>query len=81
MGNQTASLASSNVQYLGTIARLDKTSFSFTRADLGFTPEENIIIDKMLRRPHGIILLTGPTGCGKSTTLYSFLKEVNDPKW
>jgi len=58
---------------------LDKTSFHFTRADLGFTPEENIVVDKMLARPHGIILLTGPTGCGKSTTLYSFLKEVNDP--
>ncbi len=58
---------------------LDKTSFQFTRADLGFTEEENVIVDKMLTRPHGIILLTGPTGCGKSTTLYSFLKEVNDP--
>ena len=58
---------------------LDKTSFHFTRADLGFTPEENAIVDKMLGRPHGIILLTGPTGCGKSTTLYSFLKEINDP--
>lgn len=59
---------------------LDKTSFQFTRADLGFTDEENEIVDKMLARPHGIILLTGPTGCGKSTTLYSFLKEVNDSK-
>jgi type IV pilus assembly protein PilB len=58
---------------------LDKTTFHFTRADLGFTEEENIIVDKMLNRPHGIILLTGPTGCGKSTTLYSFLKEVNNP--
>ena len=58
---------------------LDKTSFRFTRQDLGFTEAENLIIDKMLRRPHGIILLTGPTGCGKSTTLYSFLKEVNSP--
>lgn len=58
---------------------LDKTSFQFTRADLGFTEEENVVVDKMLSRPHGIILLTGPTGCGKSTTLYSFLKEVNDP--
>ena len=59
---------------------LDKTSFHFTRADLGFTEEENTVVDKMLARPHGIILLTGPTGCGKSTTLYSFLKEVNNPK-
>nr|MBE6545141.1 type II/IV secretion system protein [Oscillospiraceae bacterium] len=58
---------------------LDKTSFQFTRSDLGFTPEENKTVDKMLARPHGIILVTGPTGCGKSTTLYSFLKEVNDP--
>lgn len=58
---------------------LDKTSFHFTRADLGFTDSENVYVDKMLARPHGIILLTGPTGCGKSTTLYSFLKEVNNP--
>lgn len=58
---------------------LDKTSFRFNREDLGFTDSENEIIDKMLARPHGIILLTGPTGCGKSTTLYSFLKEINKP--
>ncbi len=56
---------------------LDKTSFRFTRDDLGFTPEENLLVDKMLAKPHGIILLTGPTGCGKSTTLYAFLKEVS----
>lgn len=56
---------------------LDKTSFRFTRRDLGFTEDENLILDKMLMKPHGIILLTGPTGCGKSTTLYSFLKEIN----
>ena len=58
---------------------LDKTSFHFSRKDLGFTENENILIDKMLSKPHGIILLTGPTGCGKSTTLYSFLKEVSSP--
>lgn len=58
---------------------LDKTSFNFSREDLGFTPEENKIIDKILAHPHGLVLLTGPTGCGKSTTLYSFLKEVNKP--
>ncbi len=59
---------------------LDKTSFRFTREDLGFTEEENLTLDKMLQKPHGIILLTGPTGCGKSTTLYSFLKEINKPE-
>lgn len=58
---------------------LDKTAFRFKRQDLGFTERENKVIDKLLAAPHGIILLTGPTGCGKSTTLYSFLKEVNDP--
>lgn len=58
---------------------LDKSSFQFNRQDLGFTEEENLVLDKMLSKPHGIILLTGPTGCGKSTTLYSFLKELNKP--
>ncbi len=58
---------------------LDKTSFHFTREDLGFTEKENEVIDKIINMPHGIVLLTGPTGCGKSTTLYSFLKEINDP--
>ena len=59
---------------------LDKTAFRFTRQDLGFTAEENAVIDKILEHPHGIVLLTGPTGCGKSTTLYSFLKEKNTTK-
>ena len=59
---------------------LDKTSFRFSRAELGFTPEENEIVDSILAHPHGIVLLTGPTGCGKSTTLYSFLKEKNTNK-
>jgi len=59
---------------------LDKTSFRFTREDLGFTDADNQLLDLMLSKPHGIILLTGPTGCGKSTTLYSFLKEVNKPE-
>ncbi len=58
---------------------LDKTAFNFTRTDLGFTTEENEVIDKILAHSYGIVLLTGPTGCGKSTTLYSFLKEINRP--
>lgn len=58
---------------------LDRSSFRFTREDLGFTEAESLLLDKMLSRPHGIILLTGPTGCGKSTTLYAFLKEINKP--
>ncbi|MBQ7653105.1 MAG: type II/IV secretion system protein [Clostridia bacterium] len=57
---------------------LDKSAFNFTRKELGFTDESDRVIDKMLAHPHGIILLTGPTGCGKSTTLYCFIKELND---
>lgn len=56
---------------------LDKSSFSLTRKELGFTDESNAVIDKILAHPHGIVLLTGPTGCGKTTTLYAFLKELN----
>lgn len=58
---------------------LDKTSFSFKRADLGFTDYENKLVDSILKHEHGVVLLTGPTGCGKTTTLYSFLKELNKP--
>ncbi len=56
---------------------LDKSSFGFTRKELGFTKDENEVVDKILAHPHGIVLLTGPTGCGKTTTLYSFLRELN----
>lgn len=57
---------------------LDKSSFNFTRYDIGFNDSENVIVDKILAKPHGIVLLTGPTGSGKSTTLYAFLKEINN---
>ncbi len=56
---------------------LDKSSFDFSREELGFTKKESIYVDKILSHPFGIVLLTGPTGCGKTTTLYSFLKELN----
>ncbi len=57
---------------------LDKSAFNFTRVELGFTEKENDVVDRILAHPYGIVLLTGPTGCGKSTTLYSFLKELNN---
>ncbi len=56
---------------------LDKSAFNLSRNELGFTQEANALVDKMLARPHGIILMSGPTGCGKSTTLYTFLREIN----
>lgn len=46
-------------------------------SSLGFSDKQNDLIMSMITRPHGIILLTGPTGSGKSTTLYTFLRYLN----
>jgi general secretion pathway protein E len=46
---------------------------------LGFSPEEETIWRSMVERPHGIVLVTGPTGSGKTTTLYSTLKYLATP--
>ena len=45
-------------------------------AELGFSPEEGAVWDELIHRPSGIILVTGPTGSGKTTTLYSTLKQL-----
>jgi type IV pilus assembly protein PilB len=55
----------------------DNTTRQFSINQLGFLKEEEELIYKILARPHGIVLVTGPTGSGKSTTLYAFLKELN----
>ena len=47
--------------------------------DLGIHPQLQEIIKKEIKKPNGMILTTGPTGSGKTTTLYTFLKEVNNP--
>ena len=46
---------------------------------IGMSPDEQASIRKVLDYPHGIILVTGPTGSGKSTTLNAFLREINSP--
>ena len=58
---------------------LDKKIFSLSLDELRFAKEATESIGKILHHPHGIILLTGPTGSGKTTTLYSFLRELNKP--
>jgi general secretion pathway protein E len=49
----------------------------FTLDRLGFTPAYRAKIDQLLAKPNGIVLVTGPTGSGKSTTLYTFLSALN----
>ena len=53
-----------------------RTFISSDISTLGFTAEQQSLILEMITRPHGIILLTGPTGSGKSTTLYTFLRYL-----
>ena len=47
--------------------------------DLGFTPNELEKVKKSIKRPYGMILANGPTGSGKTTTLYTILKKLNNP--
>lgn len=56
---------------------LDRSSFLFTKEQLGFTKNNLELFDGIIQSPNGIILVTGPTGSGKSTTLYAVLKELN----
>lgn len=48
-----------------------------TLDDVGLSPEHLAIIRETIKRPHGLILMTGPTGEGKSTTLYAMIKEID----
>ncbi|MDE5967083.1 MAG: Flp pilus assembly complex ATPase component TadA [Lachnospiraceae bacterium] len=61
-----------------TVMRLtSKDGLTKPKSALGFGPEELKAFDSILTNPHGIILVTGPTGSGKSTTLYTALSELN----
>jgi type IV pilus assembly protein PilB len=58
---------------------LDRTSLRLDLTQLGFEPWSLEQFQKAIQSPHGMILVTGPTGSGKSTTLYSALQTVNRP--
>jgi type IV pilus assembly protein PilB len=57
---------------------LDRTQASFDLGALGLRPNDHKLVRQLIRKPNGIIIVTGPTGCGKTTTLYSALNELND---
>src|SRR3989338_594637 len=58
---------------------LDKSNLTIGLDHLGFLPESIEQFKAAVKRPHGMLLVTGPTGSGKSTTLYSVLNQLNQP--
>jgi len=58
---------------------LDTSSSMYSLEKLGMNERDRKRLESMISRPHGMILSTGPTGSGKSTSLYSILRKVNQP--
>jgi general secretion pathway protein E len=59
---------------------LDKGAMKFDLQGLGMDPHTYGLFSQLIRLPHGIVLVTGPTGSGKTTTLYSSLLEIRSPE-
>jgi general secretion pathway protein E len=62
-----------------TIRLLDRETVLHDLADIGFGDDHLARMDDLIHRPHGILLVTGPTGSGKTTTLYACLAKINSP--
>jgi general secretion pathway protein E len=62
-----------------TIRLLDRSSVLLGLADIGFAGDHLVQLEAIITRPHGILLVTGPTGSGKTTTLYACLARINSP--
>src|SRR5437764_1630101 len=58
---------------------LDRTNIQLNIRDMGFSEEDYLKFQNIIKRPNGIFLVTGPTGSGKTTTLYAALNELNRP--
>ncbi|MHC4387303.1 MAG: GspE/PulE family protein [Planctomycetota bacterium] len=56
---------------------LDRSQISLDLGKLGLREEDRKMVQQLIRRPNGIVIVTGPTGCGKTTTLYAALRELN----
>lgn len=62
------------------VVRILPTSMLFRLEDLGFDEKHQKILAELILKPYGIIFVTGPTGAGKSTTLYASLSKINKPE-
>lgn len=58
---------------------LDKSGYLLRLTDIGLSVDMQSVLNRLIRLPHGIVLVTGPTGSGKTTTLYASLTEINSP--
>ncbi|MDD5127111.1 MAG: GspE/PulE family protein [Dehalococcoidales bacterium] len=65
---------------MATLRLLDKSRATLSMTDLGFLPESMEKLNKMLKMPYGMILVSGPTGAGKTTTLYAALNSLDKVK-